>query len=253
MPKGETKPGYSKDRIKIEDFDVYKLRKTLSDDEKELVFSILNFDYLKLKDYKNKKMYLFTTGHVHQDPTSSWKETPLSMLKILGKFKKESGPDVVWLYKLHPSLGIYDLTPDIRSAFPDMIEIPASIPFEAMILADIIPEKILLTGSSLGFWVRPDQILKYISHPFYDEAMIKYHYVTREKFIYPHIPEINPSQITYNINGSNMVPEYTKDRYCKQSEPYKCGSLEEISPNCIMFNWDGEETKTLCKKNEIYQ
>lgn len=241
--------------VKVVNFDVREVGAKLTEKQKKTFFDMIGFDYEKFKFLKNKKLYLFTTGHVHLDVKSSWKQTPTGLLKILSKARSGGygniPENVVWGFKLHPALEIYDLAPDIIKEHPDMIEIPAFVPFETLLLAGIIPAKIIGTGSSFVFWLNSSQILKYISHPLYDEALEKYGIIAKKDMIYPHIPDVK--NVKMKLEKGGIVPEYWEDGYCLQNDLYQCMQLEEIEQDCLKIYWDKGLIEKKCLKNGIYR
>jgi len=227
--------------VDFKEFNIYQLREKLSFEQKKLFFDIIGFDYKKFEWLKQKNFILFLTGHVHLDPSRKWKQTPLSMLSILKATKTEFSQkqkDAIWGFKLHPSLGIYDMSLDIKKSNPDMIEIPAYVPFETLIVAGIYPNKIVSSGSSFLFWLNNNQVLKYISHPYYDIPLKEQKIVQDKNMIYPHLPSTDEKDIQYpNIDGG-VFPEYIPNRFCKKNALYECFSVIKINDFQMNIKWD---------------
>lgn len=243
-------------RKNISDFNIYDYQEKLSDYEKQLFSKILDFDTETLKkQLKGKDLYLFTTGHIHPKITARWKETPKNMLNILTNARNgrygNIPKNIVWGYKLHPSLGITDISPIIRKTFPDMIEIPSHIPFEALIVLNLEPKKILGAGSSLFYWLNSNQVLAYISHPYYDDSLKKENIVVESKQIYPHLDKAHFKRndligIIYKNKKDFLVPEYIDGRYCLKEHPFQCGNTT-INKNKLIIDWDNNTSSKFQK------
>ncbi len=248
---------------KVEDFNIYQVAKKLTRNEKKLLFKLSGFDYDKFKYLKGKDFYLFTTGHVHNNESSYWKESPENMMRILNSARKGLYSNIpanaLWGFKLHPSLGIDDLSPYILQAYPDMVEIPSHVPYEILILADINPVKIVGCGSSFFYWLHPEQILKYISHPYYDSSLIDRGIVAEKDLIYPHIPAERKSfenGATFKTaRGKDvLIQEYNPNRFCRKNNLFECGFLKKVDDNLIRLKWDRGGEETFVKQSDgVYQ
>ncbi len=239
------------------DFDIWKLREQLTEEQKLLLFCLSGFEYEKLKFLKDKKFFLFSAGHVHKDIKIRWKQTPENMMLILKKARAgvygSIPEDIIWVYKLHPSLGITDLSPYIRNEFPDMIEIPSWIPYELLIIAGIDPEQLVVSGSSFVFWINNDKILKYISQPLYDAALKEAQIISDEKMIYPHVAEQGESEqnnlfLMYSNNREILIPTYIDNYFCKKNDVYTCAFVTHQSDNCVEIEWDNKNKEIFCRQ-----
>ncbi len=243
----------------IEDFDIYKIRDKLTPAQKEKLCQISNLDCSLVGELNKKTVFLFATGHVHEAITNRWKQIPKHILHLLAKAKKGDygnvPQDAVWIYKLHPSLGITDLSPFIKKNFPDMIEIPAPIPFEILIIEGLNIQKVFASGSSFFYWIKPKQVLKYISHPLYDNTLLSFGNIKKEDIIYPHIDLDNTDDSeVLSLKHSHwqdlFYPSFDENYYCRGQKPFACGFLNKQSDSCLDIKWDTGKTDIFCMEEE---
>lgn len=152
----------------IKDINFEKIRSQLSPAQKSLLFALLDFDYNYWKKLmKNKKTVVFTTGFVFGNKNEI--QAQINILRELrqGKLKNLLSPNsYIWFYKPHPSFSSEKETPLlIKKEFPDMIEIPARIPFEVFIIADLTPDYVFGYSSSLFYALPQKNILGIITRP----------------------------------------------------------------------------------------
>ncbi|MGN1063109.1 MAG: hypothetical protein ACI4QM_02165 [Alphaproteobacteria bacterium] len=143
-------------------FDTFK--KTLTDEQKQIVMKLAGFDYNLYEPLiKNKKTIMFTMGFyfnndvLHKAELNFLKKLKSNELDVL-----KNAEDYTWFYKPHPSYSTRDLSAKMAESFPDMIEVMPQIPYEIFILADLKPTKTVGFGSSLYYSLMADDVLAYI-------------------------------------------------------------------------------------------
>lgn len=149
---------------RIEQVDFDELRKTMTDEQKQTVYKLAGFDYDKFYPLlHNKPTVLYTFGFAFGNTKRELAELNLLAALKTGKLKKLTGDKPYqWFYKSHPSLNAKHFTEELNALFPDMIEIPAQIPFEILILADCKPTLTAGFGSSLFYSLTADDVLAYV-------------------------------------------------------------------------------------------
>ncbi len=242
----------------IEDFDIYEIGDKLTSKQKEQLCLISNLDCSLIQKLNKQSVMMFSTGHVHQNITNPWKQTPENMVKIYKKAiagQYGSIPEnAIWVYKLHPSLGITDLAPYIKKEIPSAVEIPATVPFEILVIEGLNIHKIIGSGSSLFYWIKPEQVLKYISHPLYDYTLLSFNVIQKDNIIYPHIEvndesEKNKIILKYKNREKHFYPSYQENYYCRKNALYQCGLItwKQDGP-CIEMQWNSKRTEIFCRE-----
>ena len=150
-------------------FDV--LANSLTTEQKRLIYRLSGFDYNTFAPLiKGKKTIVFVMGYHFNNPDYIKAErTILHKLKInqLEDFPFDDGKNYIWFYKAHPSWNAQIDKEKFEHQFPDMIEIPAQVPFEVLILAGLKPSLTAGFSSSLFFSLQPKDVLLYIKRPIY--------------------------------------------------------------------------------------
>ncbi len=150
-------------------FDVFA--HTLTTEQKQVIYRLSGFDYNKFKPLiKDKKTIVFVMGyHFNNQNYINAEQTILHKLKTnqLEDFPFDDGKNYIWFYKAHPSWNAKVDKEKFEHRFPDMIEIPAQVPFEVLILAGLKPSFTAGFSSSLFFSLHPEDILLYIKRPIY--------------------------------------------------------------------------------------
>ncbi len=170
----------------IEQVDFDKLRKTMTDEQKQTVYKLAGFDYDKFYPLlHNKPTVLYTFGFTFGNTKRERAELNLLAALKTGKLKKLTGDKPYqWFYKSHPSLNAKHFTEELNALFPDMIEIPAQIPFEILILADCKPTLTAGFGSSLFYSLTADDVLAYVkrsNNDHYLKFLTKYRLVKPDR------------------------------------------------------------------------
>ena len=147
------------------------LSNTLSEEQNQLIYRLSGFDYDTFAPLiKNKKTIVFVMGYHFGNPDYiAAEQTILHKLKNnqLENFPFEDSKNYTWFYKAHPSLNAKIDKEKFEHQFPDMIEIPAQVPFEVLILAGLKPSLTAGFSSSLFFSLQPQDVLLYIKRPIY--------------------------------------------------------------------------------------
>ncbi len=143
----------------------------LSEEQKQLVYQLSGFDYKKFAPLmKNTKTIVFVMGyHFGNADYIKAEQTILQKLKQnqLDGFPLTDHQNYTWFYKAHPSWNAKIDKENFEKRFPDMIEIPAQVPFEVLILAGLKPTLTAGFSSSLFFSLQSKDILLYIMRPIY--------------------------------------------------------------------------------------
>ena len=161
-------PSFSK--LDIQDIDFLKLSKTLTDNQKQLFYKLVGFDYDYYKKLMtSKKSIVFLMGFHSQ---------PFEEFNSLVKTRKDKNfmgineSDYIWFYKPHPSFSAPKTTQkEIEKYFPDMIEIPSQIPFELFVLSDLKPTYLFGFSSSAFYSFPKENILFFIAREKNDNYM----------------------------------------------------------------------------------
>ena len=139
------------------------LSKTLTSEQKKLLFKLIGFDYeFYKKQIQNKKTFMYFTGF-HSANNHALNHAELSYLKVL----KDKYPDYHFFIKPHPSYSALNKTKNIQALFPSASLITPQIPYEVFIIADLVPSRISGYASSLFYTVPNHKIDSYFPHPAY--------------------------------------------------------------------------------------
>ena len=144
----------------VVDINFDELALTLSESEKQMIYRLANFDeeyYSRLM--KGKKTFVFALGYYGDIKHLYAAERRAFSLIGQGAFPPVNAKDYLWFYKPHPSYLATEYTSLMRTQFPDIIEIPAQIPFEVFILAGLKPTYTAGRESSLFYALSDEDIL----------------------------------------------------------------------------------------------
>jgi hypothetical protein len=148
--------------IQSVNFDV--LQRTLSPKQKKVVYRLSGFDEKKYHALMNgKKSFFYIMGyHFDNKQRLEAEQYLLSWLKG-GKSPYLKNPEeFVWFYKPHPSYSAQTGLDSMRTLFPDVVEVPAQLPFEVFVLAGLKPTLTAGFSSSLFYVLNSKDILLYI-------------------------------------------------------------------------------------------
>lgn len=151
----------------VQEINFYKLRNTLSDEQKDIIYRLSGFDYQKYnKLMRDKKTFIFVLGyHFDNKDRLTAEENLLKSLHDGSTNYLKNPEEYTWFYKPHPSYSAATRLNQIRTAFPEMIEIPAQLPFEVFILAGLKPTLTSGFSSSLFYSLNSQDILMYVQRP----------------------------------------------------------------------------------------
>ena len=151
---------YLKD-LSVKTINFSKLNSTLTEEQKQLIYRLSDFDYKKYADlFRNKKTVVFLMGyHFGSKKNETRERNFLKHLKTDDDFSGIHGSDYTWFYKPHPSLNAGGTIAEFKEAFPDMIEISAQIPFELFALSGLRPTYVTGFSSSAFYPWNKDEIL----------------------------------------------------------------------------------------------
>ena len=150
--------------VDIQDVNFERYGKVLTREQKDFFYQLVGFDYNYWSNIlKNKKSVMFTMGYHHGNKKAENAERKI--LKRLVSDTSFSGikpEEYIWLYKPHPSYKAGSSISKMREEFPNMIEIPAQIPYEIFIMADLKPTRTAGYSSSLFYVLQETDILYFI-------------------------------------------------------------------------------------------
>ena len=151
----------------IQEINFHKLRKTLSNEQKDVIYRLSGFDYPKYnKLMRGKRTFMFVLGYHFDDKDRMQAEENLLKSLYDGSSQYLKHPQrFTWFYKPHPSYSATTGLGQIRTAFSDIIEIPAQIPFEVFILAGLKPTLTAGFSSSLFYSLYSQDVLIYVRRP----------------------------------------------------------------------------------------
>lgn len=166
----------------IEQIDFDELRETMTEEQKQTVYKLAGFDYKKFYPLLHgKPTVLYTFGFTFGHTESEQAELNLLTALKTGKLMPLKGnKPYQWFYKSHPSLKAKHFSEELNALFPDMIEIPAQVPFEVLILADCKPTLTAGFGSSLFYSLNAEDVLAYVkrsNNDHYLKFLAKYNLV----------------------------------------------------------------------------
>ncbi|MBR5130097.1 MAG: hypothetical protein IKV03_02600 [Alphaproteobacteria bacterium] len=140
----------------IKEINWYKLKNSLTDREKQQLFSFINFDIHSYKEkISNKKVDFFLLRGSYS--------TTEEQIKTVSTLFKHQNLNRVLVLKEHPNLTPRIIASKIQKNIPEAIIFPKHIPFEILILADLIPDTISGYSTSVFFLFPSEKIKYYIS------------------------------------------------------------------------------------------
>lgn len=157
----------------IDNIDFESLRDLMSEEQKQVVYKLAGFDYDKFYPLmKDQTTIVYTFGFLFKNRVLEKAEfNLLTTLREKPPFNSQTDKPITWFYKLHPSFSAKNRTADMKNLFPDMIEIPAQIPFEVLILAGLKPTLTAGYGSSLYYSLTPKDVLVYVKRKGHDSYL----------------------------------------------------------------------------------
>ena len=157
----------------VQNIDFDDLRMTMSEEQKRVVYRLSGFDYDTFYPLMhNKPTIVYALGYFFGNKKNE--KAQLNLLNSLRMGQLDfltNDKKYTWFYKPHPSLDAKKFTEEIKTHYPDMIEIPAQVPFEVLILAGLKPTKTIGYGSSFFYSLNADDVLLYIKRGQKDRYM----------------------------------------------------------------------------------
>lgn len=172
---------------KIENIDFENLRTTLTPEQKELLYKLTGFDYPKYAALmKDKPTIVFIMGYFfgnkqRMQAEQNWlKELTNGPLPPL-----TDGQKYTWFYKPHPTLSQEDVTDKMSKNFPEVLAIPAQVPFEILIVAGLKPTYTVGFSSSLFYSLKSSDVLYYAIRPgdVYLPFLLKYGFLKKDQVV----------------------------------------------------------------------
>lgn len=137
----------------IAEINYHKIAKTLSDKQKQHLFDLVGFDannYKKQISGKSVDFFLLRAAFSSVD----------EQVRTVSHLFKNYDKNRVLVLKEHPNLSARAIAKKIQSDIPNSIIFPKHIPFEVLILADLMPDTISGYTTSV-FFVIPKEKIKY--------------------------------------------------------------------------------------------
>lgn len=175
------------ENAKIQNVDFDSLRNTLTPEQKQTLYKLTGFDYKRYEPLmKNKPTIVFVMGYFfgvqeREQAEQNW----LNALKDELLPPLPEGQNYTWFYKPHPTLDGKDVTSKMAKNFPDIIPIPAQIPFEILIIANLKPTYTVGFSSSLFYSLKSSDILYYAVRPndIYLPFLMKYGILRKKQLV----------------------------------------------------------------------
>lgn len=140
----------------IKDISWNKISQTLTEEQKQLIYSLVGFDagwYKKQINGKKVDFFLLRSAFSTQD----------EQIKTVLNLFKNNDKNRILVLKEHPNLSIRNIAQKIKEKIPNAIIFPKHIPFEILILADLMPDTVSGYPSSIFYSVPKEKIKYYIT------------------------------------------------------------------------------------------
>ncbi len=137
---------------RFEDVNFHTIGQTLSDDEKKLLFQMVEFNPQLFQSLKTG--VLFTTSFnqpIYFD----------AKIRLFQAYHRQAGLERPLFFKQHPVKQSAEMKKRMKAVFPKMHELPAGFPFEIFLIAGVGPAFVAGDSSSLFFSVTNEQLLGY--------------------------------------------------------------------------------------------
>ncbi len=140
----------------IRNIDWTEIARHLTPKQKKALFSLIGFDVNHYKQQiQNKKVdfILLRSSHTAEE----------EQIKTISTLFKNYDKNRVLVLKEHPHLAHRVIATQIQKNIPNTVIFPKHIPFEVLILADLMPDTVSGYASSVFFSVPPKKIKYYIT------------------------------------------------------------------------------------------
>ncbi len=230
--------------------DFYAIQKKLSNAQKKLLFQLAGFDYDYYKaQFKNKKTFMIF-GALYYEKSHQNYHAEMNYMKELQKIY----PNHTFLFKPHPSYDAYDRSKIINKIFPNVISIPAQMPFELFLISGLKPDKVAGAASSLFYSLTDDDIIGYFPHGSYQNGFNKYkkfkkHKILRLNMFTPENPLFFDNEVIENEQKDYIIFTSPKNVYFykqKMLYPYI------IKNNKMFVTFNETQQKIYEKKENTY-
>lgn len=248
----------------VQEINLKKSIKNLSESQKKQIYNLANVDIRPLKkEFSQHPNILFVSGFNWKNNQFDFNQLFLLRQLCPSSQNIKNKKPYHLFYKSHPDQSAMAyLNASAKKICPQLIEIPAHIPFEILIIADLVPDKIAGYNSSLFFNVNPEDIL------FYIERNEKDYYLPFLK-LFKKLPDekiislVNAAPPNW-FRAENILLFFHQDwvdtmeekseKICRSSNLNDCAVILERTENKIRIKWDhwGEET-FLKQENGFYQ
>ncbi len=144
---------------KIESSTLFHLAPRLTAAQKKRLYQLIGFDDAYWRSLKqNNNLVMFASGFT-KEPDFQKQITALADFRA-GKIipLPQNEKETIWLYKPHPSYNAKVNKELVTQMFPDMIHIPAQLPLEMFVVADLTPDIVAGYDSSFFFNLPPRNI-----------------------------------------------------------------------------------------------
>lgn len=154
----------------LKEIDWFKFATILTDEQKSAIYHLTEFDINHYKEQiKDKSTDFFLLRGAFSSPEEQ--------IKTTASLFKNQDKDRLLILKEHPSLSIQTMAHKIQQNIPNAVMFPKHIPFEVLILADLMPDTVSGYTSSVFFSIPAEKI--------------KYFITTDKDFYLPFLKELN--------------------------------------------------------------
>ena len=154
----------------LKEIDWHALANTLTEEQKTAIYELTEFDINLYKEQiKNKATDFFLLRGAFS--------TPEEQIKTAIHLFKNQDKNRLLILKEHPSLSNKKIAQKIQKQIPNTISFPKHVPFEVLILADLMPDTVSGYTSSVFFSIPAEKI--------------KYFITTDKDFYLPFLKELN--------------------------------------------------------------
>lgn len=191
---------------RLQNMDYELLAHRLTTHQKNTLFQLAGFDVNHYKQqFKDKKTFMFFAGYYNPTHHRS-NHAELNYLKLL----KEKYPDYRFFVKPHPSYDAFNRSKVLKDIFPDVEMIDPRIPYELFIIANLVPDKVAGTASSLFYNIKNEQLEGYFPHISYKQGLKKFQHFSANKeldlkMFEPQEPSFFNTRITKNGETDYLI------------------------------------------------
>lgn len=152
----------------LKDINFHEIRKNLTSNQKQMLYSLLNFDYQYYRNLFSEKAVFMYFGGFYLGGSHKIYHAEINYLKKL----QEIFPKDYFLYKQHPSFSTFDRQKR-KDSFKGVEFVNPQLPYEIFIIADLEPSRVAGYSSSLFYTLKDEQIISYFPHGGYERVLKK--------------------------------------------------------------------------------